>query len=166
MNSARTARWYGLPLALVLLGVLFGVLAAGLGSQGWTIAAPFAAFLAAAFVFQRQRLEEERLSQRLFQELNARYRELNEPLRLLRDSGRPPSEAERSLLADYVDLCAEQHVFATKGYVETRVWRSWCAGMLRFLEHPALRDTFAEELAGRTHYGLTLDAIRHAGHSS
>ena len=67
---------------------------------------------------------------------------------------------ELQAIIDYFNLCAEEYFFFNEGYIDHRVWRSWCRGMLQYLEAVPFRDIWATEGSKESYYGLTLEEIR------
>lgn len=128
------------------------------------------AIVAGAFSFvyfvQQQKLAETHLFKELFTEFNRRYDQMNEQLAAIRD-GAPLSIAERHSVVDYLNLCAEEYLFYREGYIHTDVWRSWCCGMLQYLDREPLLEVWREEGKSGSYYGLSLEAIRRgAGRSA
>jgi hypothetical protein len=119
--------------------------------------------IAGAYYFlQKQVLEELALFERLFADFNQRYCEMNEPLqRLLKTEGALTVE-HRALLEDYFNLCAEEYLYRTYGIIDYRVWRSWCRGMLQYLQDPRIAEFWEQEESAGSYYGLTLHEIERA----
>lgn len=71
------------------------------------------------YFLQKQRLEEMRLFREIFAECNERYDKMNELLNSIVDG--PEDESlrteERMLLNDYFNLCGEEYLYYTQGYI-------------------------------------------------
>jgi hypothetical protein len=145
-----------------LLALLFGGLACGVALQfgGPERVALAGASVAGALGFcyfaQQQKLAETTLFHQLFTEFNARYRELNGALAQL--VGRPVGSlepAERDTIVDYFNLCGEEYLFFSEGYIHRNAWRSWCRGMSWYLRRHPFADVWQEEAETDSLYGLT-----------
>jgi hypothetical protein len=88
------------------------------------------------------------LFNKLFTEFNCRYDKMNARLRQIAISGEPLDEADRQAIVDYYNLCGEEYLFFAEGYIQRRVWRSWCSGgMLTYFENEPFRSIWEEEKA-------------------
>ena len=115
--------------------------------------------IAAAHFMQRQRLEELTLFQRLFGDFNARYDRLNDDLQGIVVDPRHLTDADRSKLLDYFNLCAEEYFFFSQGLVPRSVWKAWCRGMLEYLDDTRVAQFWQSEQARGSYYGLTHEII-------
>lgn len=141
-----------------LLGLLLtAILGYGLVAQlGFTDLAPFLAVVLSGLYFsQKQKLEELKTFRELFESCNQRYDQMNHELdEIYATQEGPLSEAEQRTLADYFNLCAEEYLYFSKGYIFPEVWRAWYNGMLFFLENPRIKAFWESECASNSHYGL------------
>lgn len=124
-----------------------------------------ASVLGFCYFVQQQKLAETNLFKDLFVDFNARYDKLNAELgrirRLSKSAGEPQpklSDADRALIMDYFNLCAEEYLFYSEGYIHREVWRSWCAGMLSYFREEPFRSQWNDEDKA-SYYGLTLAVI-------
>jgi hypothetical protein len=108
--------------------------------------------------------QETQVFRELFCEFNARYDKLNGRLNEIRNrpAGKPIEDADHGVLFDYFNLCAEEYLYASAGYIDPRVWRAWQNGMCYFDEDPEIHDFWKRELQQDSYYGFTLDCIRNA----
>ena len=111
------------------------------------------------FVFfaQKQKLEETRLFNELFNQFNARYAKLNENLN--RIASKPEldreDDEERDVLYDYFNLCAEEFLFFhSQGYIPKEVWTSWWKGMEIYFACPRIRKVWDEDPGKGSYYGF------------
>lgn len=118
--------------------------------------------LSSIYFVQKQRLEELRLFQALFREFNERYDRMNECLNALCDpnaawtSGPGP---ERDLLNDYFNLCGEEFLYYSAGYIPPEVWRAWYKGMESFRKrNERIRELWDEELESDSYYGFRFNS--------
>ncbi|MGQ0722237.1 MAG: hypothetical protein ACT4PE_11810 [Candidatus Eiseniibacteriota bacterium] len=120
------------------------------------------AVLGFCYFAQQQKLSETTLFKDLFTEFNRRYDGLND--RLVEIDGQADSTklegTHRQTIVDYFNLCAEEYLFFSEGYIHPAAWRSWCAGMLWYFEREPFRALWAEESKTNSYYGLSVEAIR------
>ncbi len=101
----------------------------------------------------------------LFRDFNKRYNALNSDLNAIvsRTKGAPLQKEEESILCDYFNLCAEEHLFHDAGYIDQRVWYAWCKGMLFYADNnPEILKFWEKELCSNSYYGFSLVKIRAA----
>ena len=114
---------------------------------------------AAGFTYflYRQHLDETKLFKELFVEFNLRYAALNDHLNaiLFGPSEGDLSTEERARLFSYFNLCAEEHLFYTAGYIDHHVWSSWYRGMKVFFGHPRIRALWVQDCGTDSYYGFT-----------
>jgi len=96
----------------------------------------------------------------LFTEFNRRYDALNDRLVEIATSSATLDAFARQTIVDYFNLCAEEFLFFSEGYIHLEAWRSWCSGMLWYLDREPFRSVWVEERATNSYYGLSLEAIR------
>ncbi len=147
------------------LGLLFGGVAAGsaycLGGDDRLafVGAAIAGTLGFYYFVQQQKLSETELFHNLFTGFNARYDKLNGPLAEIAQRAAVQTTAERNLVVDYFNLCAEEYLFFKEGYIHREAWRSWCRGMLWYLRRHPFRDIWHEEIESESFYGLSIAEI-------
>lgn len=149
--------WWIAPLgALAGIGAVFQFTT---GDRGSLVSTIIAVALGFCYFAQQQKLAEMRLFKDLFTEFNRRYDDLNDCLHQIAISDIPLDETRRQRIVDYFNLCGEEYLFFTEGYIHKEAWRSWCAGMLSYLERERFRTVWAEESTTNSYYGLSLDVI-------
>jgi hypothetical protein len=118
----------------------------------------------AGFLYS-QHLQETALFKQLFTEFNERYDHMNQRLLEVRTVALADEGAltHEQLLVDYFNLCSEEFLFYEAGYIDEKVWRSWCRGMLQFALVPAIRALWEHELKTRSYYGFSLKRIEEDG---
>jgi len=156
----KTKHWvlqHYLWIATGLFGLsLFAVITFASGWNGEVkftiVGVPFAFVV----LVQKQKLEETHLFKELFNEFNARYDSMNEDLNRIRtdnDSiGTLP--ADRDVLYNYFNLCAEEYFFYSQGYIPEDVWRSWREGMTTFFASPRIWKVWGTDPGGGSYYGF------------
>lgn len=112
--------------------------------------------LSAIYFVQKQKLEETKLLKDLFTEFNGRYSTLNEKLNEIcfGDTSKQLSQAEKDLLYEYFNLCAEEFLFKIKGYIPKEVWEAWNNGMQIFFGNKRICDLWKEECTTNSYYGF------------
>ena len=106
------------------------------------------------YFLYRQHLDEAKLFKELFAEFNRRYDALNNDLNAILFG--PPegllSADERDLLFGYFNLCAGEYLFYKAGYIDQRVWESWCRGMKAFFKHPRIQALWEQDCKSGSYY--------------
>jgi hypothetical protein len=118
-----------------------------------------AGVLGFCYFIQQQRLAETQLFVELFTRFNARYDQLNDSLAGI-SAGSTLGVGDRQVVVDYLNLCAEEYLFFSQGYILPDVWQSWCRGILQYLKQEPFRSVWREEVTSGSYYGLTDEAIR------
>lgn len=146
------------------------LIAAFLGAVAWlrghfdgnwaTLLAMVGGLLSAAFVLQKQYLDELRLFHELFKDFNSRYAKLNDALLKVMKSETVKDEDDLQAIVDYFNLCAEEYWWYRAGYIPEEVWRSWSRGMLQYIENQPVRKHWDAEVTQGSYYGLTLERVR------
>lgn len=154
-------RWY--PWLFVSLCIGFFAFAYEVSGKnlnvGWIVSGLGAAGGVTTFLFT-QHLQETRLFTDLFQRFNARYDELNQRLNVIVEiRDREMSPEERQALMDYFNLCAEEYLYFSAGYIDAAVWRSWTQGMKFYADAPHIRRLWEEELRSASYYGFLLSQL-------
>lgn len=118
-------------------------------------AAVLASVVTLAFGMQKQKLSELELFRTLFKDFNARYEVLDDKLREIGRHGEQQlSPDEVDVLISYFNLCAEEFLYYTQGYIHPQAWTSWRRGMEEFLSNPLVADLWNKEAAKQSYYGL------------
>jgi hypothetical protein len=151
-------RWY--PWLFLLLGVLFLLFAYELAGKElkieWVISALGSAGGLTTFLYT-QHLQETRLFTELFQGFNASYDRLNQRLNEIHETaGIGVGDDDLQVLMDYFNLCAEEFLYFSAGYIDHGVWKSWARGMKFYADVPAIRSIWREELEGGSYYRFSL----------
>lgn len=112
------------------------------------------------FLYAKHR-EDTRLFMELFQSFNSRYDTLNDDLNRIADSTSPEplGPDDRNRLFDYFNLCAEEYLFYSAGYIDEQVWKAWTRGMAHFAADERIRHLWEEELRQESYYGFTLKEL-------
>jgi len=113
--------------------------------------------LSLLYFFEKQRLEEIKLFREIFAECNERYDKMNETLNGIVDGLEDQSlqPKERACLTDYFNLCGEEFLYYSQGYIFPSVWRAWHNGMKYYLKSPRIATFWTEEKKSESYYGLS-----------
>jgi hypothetical protein len=150
--------WWITSVVGVLLITL--VLCVPVPEKGAVVVALVASLLSLIFFVQQQKLAEMSLFRQLATDFNARYDKINGTLENIARAGRLQSLEDGQTAVDYFNLCAEEYLFYSEGFIHPRVWRAWCMGMLQYLEREPFRSMWTTESATDSYYGLTIAEIK------
>jgi hypothetical protein len=151
-------RNYGRIAGAAAAVAIWIIIRTGSSGREGLIASTLGSALGFCYFAQKQKLEELRLFKDLFTEFNRRYDAMNDSLAIIRDGDRNEA-GSRATLVDYFNLCAEEYLFFDEGYIHPSAWRSWCRGMLYYLQEDQIRQVWDEEVTLDSYYGLTLAKI-------
>ncbi len=148
--------WWLLLLVFVLLAG--GIVVVGPGLDLRLLLTLLGSVLSLVYFLQRQRLEELKLFREIFTDCNARYDRLNEELNAIVDEpvDEPLSCCQQQILMDYFNLCGEEYLHYSQGYLFPEVWRAWHNGMQYFVRNPRVAGVWSEEKKTDSYYGLPL----------
>lgn len=108
--------------------------------------------LAFSYFIQNKRLNETKFAMEAFRDFNERYDKLNEPLnRILKglpleESKDKTSRTPSEVMVDYFNLCSEEYLLFTEGYIPSRIWKSWERGMKVIFTNEAVSRAWDEEI--------------------
>lgn len=64
-------------------------------------------------------------------------------------------ETEKPLIIDYLNMCAEEYLWFTKGRIDSVVWKSWERGMRFYLELKPIKEFIKTESSQKgSYYGV------------
>ena len=147
--------WWLVPTVGTALALI--IFRSNLPDRGTLFAGVVAAVLSVSFFVQQQRLAEMNLFRDLISSFNGRYDKLNERLMRMRCE---EDCTDYQVVWDYFNLCAEEFLFFSEGYIDDRVWRAWCIGMLYYFEVEPFLTMWRDAGASDSYYGLTIEEIR------
>lgn len=98
-------------------------------------------------------LQRDKVMQELFTAFNARYDRLNDELIAI-SKGTYDGDAERVVM-DYLNLCAEEYFWYTRGRIDQAIWKTWRSGMENWMQVPLIRQlALRESRLQDSYYGL------------
>lgn len=98
-------------------------------------------------------LQRDKVMQDLFTAFNVRYDRLNGDL-LAIAKGTFEGDPDR-IIIDYLNLCAEEYFWYTRGRIDGAIWKAWRNGMENWLQVPAIREVARRESGLHdSYYGL------------
>lgn len=146
---------FGTPLLVAIIPIV--VIGVTVSPERFEKIALSGAGLLLGFIYfiQKQKLEETRLFKDLFADFNHKYQDMRERLEALpsKPTG-APSDEDRSVIVNYLNLCSEEYLFYQRGYIHPLAWRTWHRGMQDRLRDPAVLSIAIEELQKDFYYGL------------
>lgn len=147
----------GTPISAVLALVALGAVTIGPGIFSQGALPSIGVLLGLIYFLQKQKLEETGLFKDLFVEFNKRYDDMNEKLDAItrRDIHDPLSDAEKAIIIDYLNLCAEEYLFYRRGYIHPLAWETWRRGMKRLICNNRIFKFASEELKDNGYYGFS-----------
>ena len=94
------------------------------------------------------KIENDKLFKELFTSFNERYdKEFNDLLNKLRiENDVVLNFDQKSLVIDYLNLCAEEYMWVRKNRIPSNVWIAWKAGIKENLKITQVRNLFNEEI--------------------
>jgi hypothetical protein len=154
-NLARR-KLYPLGLA-IFSAVTFTLLYRYLGEKIVTFVVPITGFFGGlGYFLYSQHLHETKLFIELFRQFNERYDLLNNDLNLIHEEDETLSldSKQRQKLYDYFNLCAEEHLYFSSGYIDMQVWSAWERGMQFFAKNKRIKRLWAQELQTGSYYSF------------
>ena len=118
---------------------------------GWEVLVPIIGF---GYFLNRQYLAETEMLWDLLKYFNGKYTDNITEFSLLYKNDNSNN------LINYLNLCSEEYLLYTQGYVPPIVWKTWRKGMYKKLEY--CEDSAHKELGddGAEYYGLTWEEIK------
>lgn len=141
------------------------------------------------FAFMKQKHNDMSVFFHLFEKFNQRYDELNDLLNSINEITRDESKiqeypdkhpfewlhlhlkhdlrrklydesAVKKVLDDYLNLCAEEYLAYSNGYVPPEIMQYWYNGMKIFFQNNYIRDYFREEFRNDSYYQFKNFALK------
>jgi len=142
---------------ILLIGFVLILIVFFIGGQSeWTILASLlSALISFVYFYQHQKKEELKIFIQLFEKFNQRYDQMNNELnKILKKS--ELNEDDRIKLYDYFNLCGEEYLYYSRGYIFDEVWEAWQNGMKNFLKNEQVYKLWEEDEKTKSYYGLKI----------
>ena len=148
--------WWLLPFIFLLLASCIVVVGPELDLR--LLLTLLGTVLSLVYFLQKQRLEEIKLFREVFADCNARYDRLNEKLNAVVEGPEeePLCYEQLNTLMDYFNLCGEEYLYYSQGYLFPEVWRAWHNGMQYFIKNRRIAAVWSKEKKTDSYYGLPL----------
>lgn len=89
----------------------------------------------------------DKLFKELFQEFNNKYdSKFNNRLNQIIDNKEFDEIKDKPLIVDYLNFCAEEYLWHSKGRIEPKVWKNWKNGMDYFMKNEHFRKIAWSEI--------------------
>ena len=104
-----------------------------------------------SFNYRAHRIEKDKIFNELFEEFNQKYQdEYCEALSKIKDSVGEGKEMSLSTqdfdkIIGYLNLCAEEYLWFIRGRIPHKVWNSWEAGMISYLQLDPIKEALKKE---------------------
>lgn len=117
--------------------------------------------ISASFGIRQYKIENDKMFKELFQAFNEKYDvKFNNALNLIVDKHQANDHYEldgdeKTLLIDYVNLCAEEYLWYKKGRIDADVWFAWEHGMRYYFKLKPISVCIEKEKTQKeSYYGL------------
>lgn len=114
-----------------------------------------------SFGIRQSMIENDKIFKELFTSFNQKYDEkFNNPLNEIISRNAENEEYQLTpfdvkLVRDYLNFCAEEYLWYSKGRIEESVWQSWENGMKYYLSNPSILPSVIKEKKQKdSYYGL------------
>jgi len=111
--------------------------------------------------YRHYKIENYKLFKELFTEFNEKYdTKFNNELSKIHNQymvnpNYQLTENDNQLVIDYINLCAEEYLWYTKGRIDESVWKNWENGMKFYLNIEPIKKCFINEESQKdSYYGL------------
>lgn len=123
--------------------------------------ATLGAIVAFAITVQKRHLDEIHLFKELFTQFNKRYDRMNGDLNRIVSNpyDNPLSFEEKMQLFHYFNLCGEEYLYYSQGFIIHEVWQAWENGMRYYYNNPRIRPLWDQEMDSGSYYGFRLDCF-------
>lgn len=148
----------GINIFFPLVG---GILFVYYGQKVEILGAFIATGISLSLGVRQYKTENDKLFKELFIEFNSKYDKVfNEVLQLIvekyeTDSNYKMTPSQEKFIVDYINFCAEEYLWRTKGRIPKSVWDSWENGMIYYLNKPLINEVVIKEKGQKdSYYGL------------
>ncbi len=121
----------------------------------------FATGISISFGFRQYKIENDKMFKELFQSFNEKYDlKFNNKLNKIEQKTKEDlnyelNKKQIALIMDYLNLCAEEYLWYTKGRIDETVWKSWEKGMKFYINIKSIKKIVDTQKAQKdSFYGL------------
>ncbi|MGK4568176.1 hypothetical protein [Flavobacterium sp. 3HN19-14] len=121
----------------------------------------FGGGISIAFSLRQDRIENDKMFKELFIMYNEKYDQkfnncLNEiENEIFENPNYKLSDKQVSIVIDYLNLCAEEYLWFTKGRIDKSAWNSWERGIKHYLNISAIKKVVQNEKKQKdSYYGI------------
>lgn len=121
----------------------------------------FATGISISFGFRQYKIENDKMFKELFQSFNEKYDlKFNNKLNKIEQKTKEDlnyelNKKQIALIMDYLNLCAEEYLWYTKGRIDETVWKSWEKGMKFYINIKSIKKVVETQKAQKdSFYGL------------
>lgn len=114
-----------------------------------------------SFGIRQSRIENDKIFKELFISFNKKYDQkfnnlLNEIVaKNIENKEYKLTDTDLKLVIDYLNFCAEEYLWYSKGRIDESVWQSWENGMTYYLSNPSILPVVIKEKKQKdSYYGL------------
>lgn len=141
-------------LAFLILGIFLFFF---IGKSIEILGAVMATGISLSLGIRQSKAENDRIFKELFTEFNTKYDlKFNRKLDEIVNSKQNNLNTEQEyFVVDYINFCAEEYLWRTKGRIPDAVWNSWENGMVYYFNNPLINKIFFNERMQKdSYYGL------------
>lgn len=158
LNSTGHMKKYSdilvINLAFLILGIFLYFLT---GKNIEILGAVMATGISLSLGVRQSKAENDRIFKELFTEFNTKYdTKFNRELDIIVKNEQNDLNTEQVyFVIDYINFCAEEYLWRTKGRIPDEVWNSWEKGMVYYFGNPLIyKIFFNERMQKDSYYGL------------
>ena len=145
--------WVIVIIGIIVTGIIFYIIHNCFNSfnrvkllEGTTIGL-IGGYITFALGYINYIIAHDKLFKELFQEFNCKYdRKFNNRLNQIVDNNEFDESKDTPLIVDYLNLCAEEYLWNSKGRIEPKVWKNWRNGMNYYFKNEVIRKIALKEI--------------------
>ena len=150
--------WMWCVVASALIVVLYFIVPSPYRSAS-VLLSIVGSFWAFVFYMHRRHAEDTRFAKELLTEFNRHYDELSSDLQLACWREARFEQETKLQFIKYFNLCAEEWLFWSTGYIYDPVWRAWRNGMKQYAKDNRVMAIWDEEAKTDSYYGFDFKEV-------
>jgi hypothetical protein len=154
-------RKYIVLICISLISLVVGTIYFYISNSIEILGAIIATGISLSIGIQQSKNQNDIIFKELFIEFNQTYNtKFNDTLEVIvkecqENNSRELKPAERQIVIDYLNLCAEEYLWKTLHRIPNKVWNSWEKGIVFYLNQPIINKiVISEKLQRGSYYGL------------